>query len=71
MLSNCPYTVEKNKNTDIIYNSKDFQKENPTIATCGRHCILRALTLLKDEQSLTNYIKMMNELDKVKYHDYP
>jgi len=55
-----------NQNLDIIYNSKDFQNgENKGIATCGRHCILRALTIIKDNQQLTDYIKMMQGIKDV------
>jgi hypothetical protein len=67
-----PYLTNllEKSNKNIIYNSKDFQKENRNIATCGRHCILRALTILKDGQQLTDYIKMMNSINQVTGYNY-
>jgi len=64
--------LEKTKNKDIIYSSKNFQKENANgdIATCGRHCVLRALTLQNDNQGLSDYIKMMNEIKKITGFSY-
>jgi hypothetical protein len=62
-------TNAKNK-YDIIYNSKDFQKENKNIATCGRHCISRASSILKHNQSLSNYIKMMNSINDMTGFNY-
>ena len=50
---------------DIVYNSKDFQKEGQDIATCGRHVIMRAKAIMKDNQDLSDYIKAMNELKDV------
>jgi hypothetical protein len=63
---------KNNKNINIIYNSKDFQKENKirTIATCGRHCILRAKTIINDGQQLTDYIKMMNTIKSLSGYNY-
>jgi hypothetical protein len=61
---------KQNKDLDIIYNSKDFQKENHNIATCGRHCILRAITIENDNQQLTDYIKMMNSIKDVTGFNY-
>jgi len=61
---------KQNKDLDIIYNSKDFQKENHNIATCGRHCILRAITIARDNQQLTDYIKMMNTIKDITGYNY-
>ena len=47
---------------DIIYNSKNFQNKKEDVATCGRHCISRAISIMKYNQSLSNYIKMFNEI---------
>lgn len=55
---------------DIIYNGKDFQKENKNIATCGRHCVSRAKAILNFNQSLSNYIKMMNSLNQLSGFNY-
>ena len=54
----------------IIYSVKDLQKESPDVANCGRFCIMRALTILKDNQSLKDYIKMMNEIKKITGMNY-
>ena len=64
--------LSKAKDKDIIYSSKNFQKEdaNGSIATCGRHCILRAMTLEKDNQDLSSYIKMMNAIKEVSGFSY-
>lgn len=64
--------LSKAKDKDIIYSSKNFQKEdaNGSIATCGRHCILRAMTLEKDNQDLSSYIKMMNAIKEVSGFNY-
>lgn len=56
---------------DIIYNSKDFQNnKNLKISTCGRHCIFRGHTIIQDNQQLSDYIKMMNELKNVTGFNY-
>lgn len=66
--------LEKTKNKDLIYSSKNFQKQstikNGDVSTCGRHCILRAKTLENDNQGLSDYIKMMNEIKKITGFDY-
>lgn len=60
-----------NPDLDIIYNSKDFQKgEGKGIATCGRWCILRALTILNDNQQLTDFIKMMQAIKDVSGYSF-
>lgn len=60
----------KNKGYDIIYNSKNFQNKKNDVATCGRHCICRAISIMKYNQSLSNYIKMMNEIKDTTGFDY-
>jgi hypothetical protein len=54
---------------DIIYNSKNFQNKKD-VATCGRHVISRAVSIMKYNQSLSNYIKMMNEIKNTTGFDY-
>jgi hypothetical protein len=50
-------------NYDIIYNAYDFQNEdNLDIATCGRWCVLRNMTIQNNNMSLDNFIKMMKFL---------
>ena len=63
--------LNKAKNKfDIVYNAKSFQSENEDIATCGRHCIFRALNILNDKNDLSSYIKMMNELKDITNFNY-
>lgn len=73
-IDNTPYLsnlLKKAKNKyDIVYNAKPFQSERKDIATCGRHCIFRAVNILNDNQDLSNYIKMMNELKNVTGFNY-
>jgi hypothetical protein len=48
---------------DIIFNGYDFQDEtNDKISTCGRWCVLRLKTLIKNKMSLSNFIKMMKDI---------
>jgi hypothetical protein len=66
-IDNNPYLDNLLKNAskhfDIVYSSKVFQeKNNENIATCGRHCISRAKSIINHNQSLSNYIKMMNSI---------
>jgi len=60
----------ENEGYDIIYNSKNFQNKNNDVATCGRHVISRAVSIMKYNQSLSNYIKMFNELKNTTGFDY-
>lgn len=64
----------KQAGCDIIYSSKHFQKNSSKklgkIASCGRHCILRALCILKDNQALSDYIKMLNMIKEITGYDY-
>jgi hypothetical protein len=50
---------------NIIYNDKDLQAEKPDVANCGRYAIMRALTILNDNQPLEYYNMMLNELKKI------
>ena len=67
-------TNAKSEGADIIYSSKHFQKNSSKklgkIASCGRHCILRALCILRDNQQLTDYIKMMNMIKEITGYSY-
>jgi hypothetical protein len=60
----------KNEGYDIIYNSKNFQNKNNDISTCGRHVISRAIAIMKYNQSLSNYIKLMNSIKDLTGFDY-
>ena len=55
---------------DIIYNSKNFQNKKDDVATCGRHCICRAISIMKYNQSLSNYIKMFNSIKNLTGFDF-
>jgi hypothetical protein len=55
---------------DIIYNDKAFQSERKDVATCGRHCICRAKSIINFNQSLSNYIKLMNEIKNLTGFNY-
>ena len=67
-------TKAKQDECDIIYSSKHFQKNSSKklgkIASCGRHCILRALCILKEGQGLSDYIKMMNMIKEITGYSY-
>lgn len=71
-IDNEPYLLKllEKSNYDIIYNSKKFQNKDNDIATCGRHCISRGISLIKYNQSLSNYIKMMNEINRTTNFDF-
>jgi hypothetical protein len=60
----------ENNGYDIIYNAKNFQNKYNDVATCGRHVISRAVSIMKYNQSLSNYIKMFNELKSTTGFDY-
>lgn len=47
----------KRKHYNVIYNRKRFQKIDDSIATCGRHAILRAILMKKFDMDLLGYIK--------------
>lgn len=50
----------KKSNYKIIVNKYAFQdRNNLNIATCGRWCLIRALTIMKKKLSLTDFTKIM------------
>lgn len=57
--------IKAGQHFDIVYNSKDFQKEGHNISTCGRHVVLRAKSIMQDHQTLSDYIKQQNEIKNV------
>lgn len=74
-LDNEPYLTkllkqEQNKGKEIIYSTKNFQSEKPEVANCGRYCVMRASTILNDNQELSDYIKMMNEIKNITDYNY-
>lgn len=54
LLNNCPYKV--------IFNGFKYQQQDNDIMTCGRHCCMRLLALLKGGINLQDYHKGMNKL---------
>lgn len=65
-----PLLMRAKDKYDIIYNSKNFQNKKDDVATCGRHCISRAESIMNFNQSLSNYIKMMNEIKNTTGFDF-
>lgn len=56
---------------DIVYNSYDFQNENNgNIATCGRWCVLRNMTIKNNNMKLEEFIKMMKFLKSKSNQSY-
>lgn len=52
------------KKYTIVYSSKRFQKLDNRIGTCGRHMLLRLLTMLYYNFSLYDYIILIDKLKK-------
>ena len=48
----------------VIYNPVDYQEEKREISTCGRHALVRALTMLKQHMPLKTYYKKMQKARK-------
>jgi len=65
-----PYLSELLKNKPHKYNNKRYQKLNPEVATCGRHCIFFTLNNRMNDLDLQNYKKLMEELKKKMNLDY-
>ena len=60
----------QNEGYDIIYNSKNLQNKKEDVATCGRHVISRAISIMNHNQSLSNYIKMFNSIKELTGFDF-
>jgi len=59
----------KKSGLGVIYNTIKFQsegnkKDGNIINTCGRHIILRLITMLGNNYNLDKYIKFMDKLKK-------
>ena len=52
LFDSCPY--------DVIYNGRDFQSEDRSIATCGKWCVLRIRKMLEG-QNLEEFQEWMEE----------
>lgn len=66
-----PYLTNllKNSKFNITHNTNKYQKSNSKIATCGRHCALRILALLKG-YNLDDYHKLLLNSSKTKKINY-
>lgn len=66
-----PYLTNllKKSNMNVIYNNKKYQNSDSEISTCGRHCCLRILTLLKG-YDLDDYYKLLSSNKKLKKMNY-
>ena len=49
----------------VIYNPVDYQSERRDVNTCGRHTLVRALTMLKRHMPLDTYHKTMQKARKL------
>ena len=65
-----PYLSKLLKNKPHKYNNKKYQKENPQVATCGRHCIFFTLNNRMNDLDLETYKKLMEKLKKKMNLDY-
>jgi hypothetical protein len=48
----------------VIYNDKNYQKNGPTVNSCGAHCVFRCLQLLENNMSLSKYNKLLQRAKK-------
>ena len=55
---------------NLIYNSLDLQANSPDVADCGRFCCQRAYFILKHQQPLKYYNKMLKEVKHMTGWDY-
>jgi hypothetical protein len=62
LLNECPYPVR--------YNHVHYQKADPRIADCGRHCVNRIKSMLEKGYSLDDYKKWMDKCRKKLNLDY-
>jgi len=56
----------------LYYNDKKFQDENNEINTCGRHAIMRLMSIMENKTDIGRYKDMMEHLKKklkVSYDD--
>ena len=51
---------------DVYYNNHKYQKLDDNINTCGRWCILRILSAMRQDMDLTDFYEMIKELTKYK-----
>jgi len=55
---------------EIIYSSKDYQKDKNNISTCGRHIVNRCMHLLNHNNNINNYYNYMNKIKRKSGLDY-
>ncbi|CAM9564902.1 unnamed protein product [Ectocarpus fasciculatus] len=46
---------------DIVYNTQKFQRESDDVNTCGRHVLMRLITLVEMDMDLSEYIQFMRQ----------
>lgn len=59
-----------NDNFNVIYNTSRFQRKRININTCGRHCILRIITMKYFDMDLERYIDFMQKAREMFNKDY-
>lgn len=64
-LSQLLNAVLKDSRNKIIYNNVKFQKDSNDINSCGRHALVRTLTLLNGGMTLKNYQSKMKQVKKL------
>lgn len=52
----------KKSGKKYIYNKTKYQSDNPTIATCGRHCVFRILNNKENNLNCDEYKELMEKL---------
>jgi len=62
LLNTCPH--------DVRYNCVKYQKDDPRVADCGRHCVNRIKCLLEKGYNLNEYKKWMDACRKKLNLDY-
>lgn len=64
-LGQAPYLTNLLNNTDkkVVYNNEDYQSDHKAVATCGRWCVCRYLTILK-KYDLKKFKKLIDNTRK-------
>lgn len=65
-----PYLTNLLKGKPHKYNDKKYQKLEPNVSTCGRHCIFFAVNNKINNLNLESYKKLMENLKKKTGMDY-
>lgn len=62
VISNLIFTADKNQR--LVYNNKKIQKNDPSVATCGRFCIAFIIAIMKyglDYDDFVDFFKVMTK----------